>query len=472
MALLSILIITFAMAQTAQPAQPNLTPDPRITAAVSQAAGEMADRSLDDDTFARLALIVSGADETRLDELTNRLRTAAVELKATTAAKTGSASVDDSAKTEAVMEYLYSRILTRYSELQTRVDVALESGTYNCVSASILFYYLAKSIDLDVEGVETPEHSFCTVLINGAPIDVETTNPYGFNPGSKKALISSVADEKRWIIVPQTKYLNRKPVGDRRMLALIYGNRITLKEREGDYAGAVNLAVNADALQGTAESRRNLAQSFVNYAIRLSRQGKYLEGIDFIVGVGGGREPYAGYAEYIASASGAYLNDCMTKDDFRSAFDFLSRYQAVIESGHYGQLSIAVTFNYLQYTVDRTGLDAALTEIHAAHGTLPASEYEKLIVYAWSREGERIAKGKQWLEAAAAVEKGLTELPGQSDLSRQRIVYRQNYAIDVHNKAAAAWNAGNADTVRKLLDDALALIPESALLRNDRSKLN
>jgi len=468
MPLLSILIINIAMAQSAQP---DLTPDPRIAAAIGQASGEIAVQSLDADTFARLALIVSGADENRTEKLTSRLLSAAAELKASLAAKTGSAQADDSAKTEAVMEYLYSRILTRYSELQTRVDAALESGTYNCVSASILFYYLAESVGLDVEGVETPEHSFCTVLINGARIDVETTNPYGFNPGSKKALVPSAADEKRWVIVPQTKYLNRKPVGDRRLLALVYGNRITIKEREGDYAQAVTLAVNADALQGTAESRRSLAQSFVNYAIGLSRQGKHLEGIDFIVGIEVGREPYAGYADYIASASGAYLNDCMTKDDFRTAFDFLSRYQAAIESGQYGQLSLAVTFNYLQYTVDRTSLDGALTEIHAAHGTIPASEYEKLIVYAWSREGERIAKGKLWLEAAAAVEKGLTEIPGQSDLLRQRIIYRQNYAIDIHNKAAAAWNSGNAETVRQLLDDALSLVPESALLRNDRSKM-
>ena len=94
----------------------------------------------------------------------------------------------------AVLKLLYQDFLTTYDFNQTKINVALQTGVYNCVSSALLYTAAAKAAGLEVRGQKTSEHAFCTVYIPGTKagqftkIDVETTNPYGFNPGSKETI--------------------------------------------------------------------------------------------------------------------------------------------------------------------------------------------------------------------------------------------------------------------------------------------
>jgi pyruvate/2-oxoglutarate dehydrogenase complex dihydrolipoamide acyltransferase (E2) component len=90
-------------------------------------------------------------------------------------------------------------------------------------------------------------------------IDVETTNPYGVDPGRQKEIPTAQAAQKRYVLVPQTKYRNRKAVSDRRLIALVYNNRISALERKGRYEESVGLAV--DALTPLRGPRRAMAQN-------------------------------------------------------------------------------------------------------------------------------------------------------------------------------------------------------------------
>ena len=215
-------------------ASPRLSPDSRISDVSDYSA------PLDPDEFARLALIASGTESAQIDALTARLHALRDELSARLPA-----GADGRMRAEAALGLLYERTLSRYSLLQTRLDAALLTGEYNCVSSAILFHYLAKTAGLAVGAVETPDHAFCTVEIEGKTIDVETTNPYGFDPGQQKELPSVQAAQKRYVLVPQTKYRNRKPVSDLRLIALVYNNRISALEQRGRYEEAVGLAVDA-----------------------------------------------------------------------------------------------------------------------------------------------------------------------------------------------------------------------------------
>ncbi|HTP57827.1 MAG TPA: hypothetical protein VMM82_02850, partial [Spirochaetia bacterium] len=77
---------------------------------------------------------------------------------------------------ERALVFLHRNLFTGYSFLQTRVDVALDTGVYNCVSSAVLYLIVARSVGLSVSGVRTSDHAFCSVLVNGQQIDVETTN--------------------------------------------------------------------------------------------------------------------------------------------------------------------------------------------------------------------------------------------------------------------------------------------------------
>lgn len=88
---------------------------------------------------------------------------------------------------EQILLLMYENILNQYKRNETTMQAAFLNGTYNCVSASVIFMALAKAANLNTTGQITPNHAFCTLKTENKTIDVETTNPYGFNPGTKNS---------------------------------------------------------------------------------------------------------------------------------------------------------------------------------------------------------------------------------------------------------------------------------------------
>lgn len=442
-----------------QPGWPRLVPDSRVTDGAGSAD------ALDAEEFARLALVASGADDATVGALLLRLDARAGEL-----ASSLPAGADARAKGEAILPFMYRSIISKYSLYQTRLDVALQSGEYNCVSSAILYAYFAKRLGLDVAGVETPDHSFCTVAIDGARVDVETTNPYGFDPGSKKDLPAENENIKKYVVVPQTQYRNRKPISDRRLVALIYNNRVSRLEKAGKYDEAVPLGIDAWKLQGDAASAAGRNERFMNYAVGLVKRGKSAEAVDFILYVTEAFGDDARYAELVTGAMGESLNAMMKAKDFASAFEFLSAYREKVRFASFAELEKTVTVNYLQYIAETRPFPEAIAALDSALGSpgaLGGAEYERIFAYAHYREADRISTASGWLEAVALLDKGLSAFPKNADMARQRSVYVQNYASDVHNEAARAWNAGDKDRAKAIVRSGLEKVPGNTLLSND-----
>jgi hypothetical protein len=129
----------------------------------------------------------------------------------------------------AVLKLLYEDYLTAYNLDQTRTNVALQTGLYNCVSSALLYMAAAKAASLDVRGQKTTEHAFCSIYVPGSKsgqlrkIDVETTNPYGFNPGTRET-IENEDKIKGYYVVPKKYYANRQEISDKAFAGLIAGN--------------------------------------------------------------------------------------------------------------------------------------------------------------------------------------------------------------------------------------------------------
>ena len=67
----------------------------------------------------------------------------------------------------AILKYLYSEYLKSYSLNQTKIDAALDTGLYNCVSSALLYMAAAKAAGLDVRGQRTTQHAFCSIYVPG-----------------------------------------------------------------------------------------------------------------------------------------------------------------------------------------------------------------------------------------------------------------------------------------------------------------
>ena len=59
-------------------------------------------------------------------------------------------------------------LLRAYREDATTLDGILDSGTFNCVSSAVLYALAAGSLGVEVAGVRTSDHAFCTVMADGA----------------------------------------------------------------------------------------------------------------------------------------------------------------------------------------------------------------------------------------------------------------------------------------------------------------
>ena len=186
-----------------------------------------------------------------------------------------------------ILKYLYRNYLKSYSLNQTKLDTALESGSYNCVSSAVLYLAAAKAAGLEVYGQRTSQHAFCSIYVPGkkagqtTKIDVETTNPYGFNPGSKEE-IENANKIKQYYVVPKKYYANRQQVSDGVFTGLIAGNLCSDYIKTGEYFKALPLgaarynAVRTETTGGSVLVRNEFDILPCNYInIRPDSAGEY-----------------------------------------------------------------------------------------------------------------------------------------------------------------------------------------------------
>jgi len=215
---------------------PRLTPDPKALEFYTRGAGGGGYSWSD---LAEISLWASGADNSRLGQI-----------RALAGSITSSPDFPATEKEKAafILDYLYRNLLTSYSLEQTRVDTMLASGTYNCVSSAVLYMVLCKSTGIDAAGVMAKDHAFVTVLVNGENIDVETTNPYGFDPGSRKEFHDEFGKLTGFAYVPARNYRDRETITPIELVSIILSNRISILERTKRFAEAIPLAVDRAAL--------------------------------------------------------------------------------------------------------------------------------------------------------------------------------------------------------------------------------
>ena len=81
------------------------------------------------------------------------------------------------------------------------------------------------------------------VTVDGTPVDVETTNVHGFDPGKKKEFTDSFGAVTGYSYVPPSNYADRTTISLQELLALVLYNRASEAAQQGRYREAVNPAV-------------------------------------------------------------------------------------------------------------------------------------------------------------------------------------------------------------------------------------
>ena len=376
--------------------------------------------------FARAALVAGGADqaqtERRIKELDALWSELSPQLK-------GAGNEEEDA--EKILSFIYEKIFRKYNFDQTRVDEAMESGVYNCVSSSIIFMYFCKRADIPVCAEETPQHAFCAIYAGDKKIDVETTNPYGVNPGKKRGQDLG-GGMTQWITVPAKNYSGRHQVDDRRVIGMVYNNLIVQLQKKKRNAETIGLAVDAYEVQGhSGLSRNNLEQCVLNAAADCSIAGKEEQAISLLM---------------------------EAEERFGPSPNFSKRIQT---SWH----------NLLLQKTNALPYKEALAELDANKKNLAPRDYADLKEYAYLANGQKAAQAQRWPEAIKIAQEGLAEFPQSKRLLNYKNVFSQNYAIEFHNAAADLFNAGKKDEAVAKIKEGLSALPQNKILLSDLEKM-
>ena len=407
-----------------------------ILGAQGQAARFESDSRLDAEIFetpqinaqklARAALLASGSDEAQVERHLKRLDALWAELSPELK---GSGQEEEDA--DKILSFMYKRIFRKYVFEQTRVDQAMDTGVYNCVSSALIFMYFCKRAGIPVQAVETPRHAFCAITTQGGEIDVETTNPYGVNPGRRREKKLG-GGTTQWTTVPAKNYAGRHNVDDRRAIGMIYGNRIVQLQKKRQNAQTVGLAVDAYEVQGHSDLARSDIELCVGNAA----------------------------SDMIAAA----------KDEEAIAF-LKSAEERFWPCENWTKKKRAAYHNLLLRKAKTLPCEDAFAELEANKQNLSPADFAELKEFVYLLDIQKKAQAHDWPAAVKMAQRGLEEFPQSKKLLANKNIYLQNWAAEFHNAAVDLFNAGKKDEAVAKIKEGLAILPESKILLNDLNKM-
>lgn len=459
----------------------------------------------------RAALLASGAAPDRLAPYETRLERILGELAADA---TIVANVTTATKAEAVLTFLHKDVLKAYREDATGLTDILDSGFYNCVSSAVLYSLAARSLGIEVSGVRTADHAFCTVLADGRSMDVETTNPFGFDPGGKKEFKDSFGRVTGFAYVAPGGYGDRRAIGAGDLAGLILSNRASSLERSRRYAEATRLGADYAALCPGPDSRaflvdriNNLVADFesrrdyagaeataraalpalpgearlaalakaaaYNSAAVLAQAGDWNAAFEAATLLSSAFPSDAPAASLIENALEGMAQELARRGDFdaarRAVAERAPRAGPSIAASAYGiigEVELVRAVNGLPFAKAAATADRIL-----AAGEVSAARYAQAIAAIYGNEAGRMGQGGDWLGGAALAEAGTAKASaaGSNDgsLARTARDLRHNFIAEAHNRFAKLYNAGDYAGAKETLKAPLASMPGDATLVRD-----
>jgi tetratricopeptide (TPR) repeat protein len=375
------------------------------------------DESLELETFIRTALVFSAVPENQLAGLEAQIRNHISELRG------GLREVTEPRdQAEAALAYMHGQLLRRYDERQTGVDVLLERGSYNCVSSGVVYAILLKALGLRVWGVRTSDHAFCRVQAGEQAFDVETTSPFGFDPGTRKEFTDNFGHVTGYSYVPPSNYRDRRDIGEKELLGLILFNRAAFASERRDYLAAVPPAVDAYALLEDEESYERLITSLLNLASWYGMSGRFTEALEFL-----------------NRAGERYRNDRLDALQGDLTHNWVL---GLIQKGNFAEAEQLLD-------TQRTG------------GCLEEGEWKELTVYLYQVQAKKSVPG-DYGEAARLILEGLNKVGSDQGLTK-------SYEVYIHNSVVTLVRNELYDEALSVLEEALLQLPDSGVLLKDRS---
>ncbi|MCL1957965.1 MAG: hypothetical protein FWF68_00025 [Spirochaetes bacterium] len=395
-------------------------------------------------------------------------------------------------KADFILNYMHKNILKTYYLYQTKLDTLLSNGRYNCVSSAVFYTILCKSAGLNASGVMTKDHAFVMVHINGQNFDVETTNPYGFDPGNRKEFHDSSGKTTGFAYVPPQNYRDRQTISQIELVSLILNNRIGDFERANNFTASVPLAVDRAALllgnlySKTAEvstsdflfadPRKDLMDRLLNYGASLLRSNKEEDGIRWAVFASSVYCDNNRWQEFLSAAVNNRISRYIKEKKIQDARTFLDSQKPFIPEADYVQFDTLMVdaellnrVNNFKTPEEGNDVVSAIDQARTS-GRLPEKRASELLTYAIQKVAVSLcaAPDKDWRTAIRYLENAISKYGPNRELEQSLRTYKGNLVADYHNRFAAEWNKKNYVEAELILNEGLAEFPGDKQLLSDK----
>ncbi|MAG13869.1 MAG: hypothetical protein CMN78_04675 [Spirochaetales bacterium] len=376
---------------------------------------------------------------------------------------------------EYILEFLHRKVFIAYDEYQTRVDVALQTGRFNCVSSAVLYLIFARSAGLTVQGVSTADHAFCSVILPGEIVDVETTTFHGFDPGKKKEFVDDFGNITGYSYVPPSDYAKRNSIGEKGLLSLILQNRISLLERRRQFADTIELSVDRYVFSPDADTEGHMVRAFLNYAALLNEGKRYVQAINFLDRAVERYGWKSDYQKIFGVLSYNIVVDLIQRELYEDALQKVEVYRdsGWIGASNVDQLGSQIAERMLARDLkilsvqEGIGLAGELYD----KGLLKRDRFLEYAVMLHIRHSEELASAGDYLGAEERIGTAIAAIGPDNRLINARDVYLHNYAVGVHNRFASLFNNQEYSVALRLIEAALERYPESTILQGDLSSI-
>jgi tetratricopeptide (TPR) repeat protein len=390
---------------------------------------------------------------------------------------------------------MHKNLLKAYSPTQTRVDALFSNGRFNCVSSAVLYVILCESAGIRTSGVMTKDHAFVTVHIGGIDIDVETTNPYGFDPGNRKEFHNQFGKLTGFAYVPGRNYRDRQTIDKIELISLIMNNRMTELESRNLYVEAVPIAVdrytllngNAQAAGDGASSsdhlfmdpRKDLLDRLLNYGTSLFKAGKEEDCLRWVAAASA-RYPESRWQELILAAVNNRIMKYLKTNQITEAKKFLNNQKTLLPLTDYKQLDamlleteLLAAANKIRAIGDGNSVISAVNQA-LENGKISDKRAAEIRTFAVNKTAVALcaAPARDWRAAIAYIENAIARFGADRELEQAMRAYRGNLAADYHNRFADAWNKKKFDEAERILREGLAETPDDHRLLSNRDTVN
>jgi tetratricopeptide (TPR) repeat protein len=398
-------------------------------------------------------------------------------------------------KAEYILTFMHKNLLKTYSSTQTRVDALFSNGRFNCVSSAVLYVILCESAGIKTSGVMTKDHAFVTVHSGGTDIDVETTNPYGFDPGNRKEFHDQFGKLTGFAYVPGRNYRDRQTIGQIELISLIMNNRMTELESRNLYVEAVPIAVDRyTLLSGNAQAagdstgssdhlfidpRKDFLDRLLNYGTSLLKAGKEEDCLRWVAAASA-RYPESRWQELILAAANNRIMKYVKANQITEAKNFLNNQKTFLSLSDYKQLDallleteLLAAANKIRAVGDGNGVINAVEQA-LENGRINDKRAAEIRTYAVNKTAAVLcaAPARDWRAAIAYIENAIARFGADRELEQAMRAYRGNLAADYHNRFADAWNKKKFDEAERILSEGLAETPDDRRLLSDKETIN